>query len=163
MTHFSAEETDGARVHASLSAFLGVSSHLEQPWWIIGGAATALMTSDFSDVHDVDVLLAPQDAQRLIAALDLVDGSDGGTGRFKSEVYGTWSAPPLPIDLLGGFQVKVGNKWTPIVPTTRCPCLTPAGTVFLPSIDEQMEITKLLGRPRDFVRIDRLKSIKPIW
>lgn len=155
-------EIDAARFHASLSAFLGVSSRLKQPWWIIGGAATALMTGDFSDVHDVDVLLAPQDARRLIAELDLVDGSDGRTGRFRSEVYGTWSAPPLSIDLLGGFQVKVGNNWTSIAPTTRCPCVPPAGTVFLPSIDEQMELTKLLGRPRDFARIDRLMSVKRI-
>jgi hypothetical protein len=62
----------------------------------------------------------------------LPDRNDGGTRRFRSEVYATWSRVPVPIDLLGGFQVRVNGVWTLIAPKTRHPFKTAAGTVFLP-------------------------------
>lgn len=145
-------------VHEALALLLDLSAEIRDPWWIIGGAATALITGSVADVHDIDVVLSPADARRLIAVLGLQDSTDGGTERFRSEVYATWRAPPVPVDLLGGFQVKAGDHWTPVAPKTRRPFQTPAGTVFLPSVEEQIEITKLLGRPRDFERINRLTS-----
>lgn len=145
-------------VHQALASLLKLSPDIRDPWWIIGGAATALITDSFTDVRDIDVLLSPSDARGLIAVLGLPDSTDGGTDRFRSEVYATWRAPPVPIDLLGGFQVKAGDHWTPVAPRTRQPFQTPAGTVFLPSVEEQIEITKLLGRPRNFERINRLTS-----
>jgi hypothetical protein len=143
----------------ALASLLNIASEIHDPWWIIGGAATALLTGNITDVHDIDVLLSPADARRLIAILELPDGTDGGSSRFRSDVYATWTAPPVPIDLLGGFQVKAGDHWTPVAPKTRQPFQTPAGTVFLPSVEEQVEITKLLGRRRDFERIERLNLL----
>ncbi|MDB5530745.1 MAG: hypothetical protein JWR51_3848 [Devosia sp.] len=144
--------------HDALASLLSLSAEIHDPWWIIGGTATALLTGGLEDVHDIDVLLSPADARRLIAVLGLTDGTDGGTERFRSEVYATWTTPPIPIDLLGGFQVRVGDHWTPVSPKTRRPFETAAGKVFLPSIEEHIEITKLLGRPRDFERIKRLTA-----
>ncbi len=140
----------------ALAFFLDVAAELRDPWWIIGGAATALIIDNDADVQDIDLLLSPADARRLITILGLPDSTDGGTERFRSEVYATWRVPPVPIDLLGGFQVKVSDHWTPVAPKTRQPFQTPAGTIFLPSVEEQIEITERLGRPRDFERINLL-------
>jgi hypothetical protein len=38
------------------------------PWCIIAGAATALHTGEWSDVHDIDVVVSVDDAGRLIAS-----------------------------------------------------------------------------------------------
>ena len=143
-------------LHQALADLLDLSAEIQDPWWIIGGAATALITGSIEDVRDIDVLLSPADARRLIGVLDLPDSTDGGTERFRSEVYATWMAPPVPIDLLGGFQAKAGDRWTPVSPKTRRGLETVVGTVFIPSVEEQIEITKLLGRPQDLERINRL-------
>ena len=126
-------------------------------WWILGGAATALFTADYADVHDIDVLLSPTNARRMIQRYPIAARTDGGTERFRSEVYGTWYLP-VPIDFLGGFQIRSNGLWTTIWPHTRQPLETSAGTVFLPAIEEHIEITRLLGRPRDFERIARLRQ-----
>ncbi|HEV7277545.1 MAG TPA: hypothetical protein VGN80_14770 [Devosiaceae bacterium] len=97
----------------------------------------------------------------MIECLDLPDKTDGGTERFRSEVYATWMVPSVPIDLLGGFHVKVNGRWTPIRPKTREPTVTPVGTVFLPSVEEHIAITRLLGRPRDFQRIRAIRKLAP--
>lgn len=146
----------------ALASFLDVASEIHDPWWVVGGAATALFLNDTTDVHDIDVLLSPADAQRLIVILELPDSTDEGTERFRSKVYATWTAPAIPIDLLGGFQVKVGEHWTLVNPKTRQAFETAAGTVFLPSLDEHIELTRLLGRPRDFERIAEMTLLNRI-
>lgn len=143
---------------ASLSSLIEVSGHLTGPWWIIGGAATALYAGDQGDdLHDVDVIVSVADARRLIERLDIEDRTDGGSERFRSRVYATWWLD-LPVDFLGDFEVKINGTWRPVRPQTRNPFSTPAGVVFMPSLEEHIEITRTLGRPRDFERIARLRG-----
>ena len=150
-------------LHKTLDALIDVARDACDPWWIIGGAATALITNEFEDVHDVDILLTPADALQVIGRLNLRDATDGGTSKFRSKVYATWTSPPLPIDFLGGFQVHVDGEWKSVSPMTREALTTPFGAVYIPALKEHIEITRHFGRSRDLERVQRLRRLGRAW
>ncbi len=57
------------------------------PWWIIAGAAFSLVTEQWDDLQDIDVLCSPEDARQIINTRSLKDRSDGGTERFRSKTF----------------------------------------------------------------------------
>jgi len=137
---------------------LDLLSLAKSPWCIIAGSATALYTRDWSDVLDIDVIVAVDEARRLIASGTFTDHTDGGSSRYRSVVYATNDNGPMPIDICADFEVHVDGSWRPVRPTPT-PIDTPAGTIYVPSLREQLEITRLLGRPKDAPRIARLEAL----
>jgi len=137
---------------ATLTAGL---AETRNPWWIIAGAAFALVSEQWDHPQDIDVLCSPEDVRRLINTHGLSDRSDGGTGRFRSEVFARWELP-VPVDLLGGFQVLRNGSWTRIAPRSRIPLQTAAGMVYVPDLEELIQIASLMGREKDLERIERL-------
>lgn len=140
-----------------LTALIDAFTASSDPWCIIAGAATALHTSDWSDVHDIDVVVSVADACRLVAGCGFVDRSDGGNGTYRSAIYATRPGE-VEIDIFADFEICVGGIWTPVMPTPIA-IETPAGVAFVPSVEEQLAITRMLGRPKDSPRIARLEVI----
>jgi hypothetical protein len=64
----------------------------------------------------------------------------------------------MPIDVFAEFEVFAGGSWRPVHPTPT-PIEHNAGTVYVPSLREQLDITRKLGRPKDLARIARLESL----
>lgn len=140
-----------------LSNVITAFSVTQDPWCIIAGAATALHTGDWSDVHDIDVIVSVADARRLIAGADFVDRTDGGNDVYRSVIYASRPGP-VDIDIFGDFEIYAGGRWTSVTPTPIA-LDTPAGTVFIPGVQEQLAITRMLGRPKDSPRIARLEQL----
>lgn len=131
-------------------------------WWIFGGAAMRLYGARDIVPADVDVLLAPDAAKAILIAEGIGQTSDGGSDRFRSQVYGTITKAPLPIDILGGFQVYHGADWRPVLLTSIERIILPFGTIQVPTLPELIAITRQLGRPKDFDRAQRLEALLPL-
>lgn len=140
-----------------LATLITVFSITRDPWCIVAGAATALHTGDWRGVQDIDVIVSVEDARRLIASGAVIDRTDGGSAPYRSVVYATINAP-MPIDLFAGFEIHSGGEWWPVAPTPT-PFETPVGTVYVPNLREQLDITRRLGRPKDLARIWRLENL----
>jgi hypothetical protein len=103
----------------------------------------------------VDVLASAADARRLIATLGAEPGRSGGTDLFRSPVFAKVGGLPLPVDVMGGFEVRGREGWAPVWPATR----VRIGEVFVPELAEQARIYRLFGRPKDLARAARLEAL----
>ena len=145
---------------ATLETLAAAAQDLRQPWWVFGGAAMVLAGLEDLATPDVDVLAAPDDARRLIAALGGVIVEDPGHGLFRSRVFGRASATPLPVEVMADMDVRAGTEWTRVAFDTRLPVALDAGPVFIPSLDEQIATCRLFGRPKDLQRAARLETLR---
>jgi hypothetical protein len=142
---------------AGLAALIAALPVATDPWCIIAGAATALYTGDWSDVSDIDVVVSVADAHRLVADGGFIDRTDGGNGTYRSRIYAT-KPGPVEIDIFADFEVRTGGVWTPVMPTPVA-IETAVGTVFVPNVEQQLAITRMLGREKDLPRIARLEQL----
>ena len=146
-------------LRASLAMMAEAASEARDPWWIIGSAAVALHGADPGDVHDVDLLMSVTDAAD---ALRLVGGlADEGepSMKFRSDVFGIWRAPPIPVEIFGGFSVASAGSWTTVVPATRQSVRLDGIELFVPSADELVQLLQLFGRPKDLARAAALEKL----
>ena len=147
---------------ATLTTLAEAAANLRDPWWIIGSAAMALHGAGPLDVADVDLLASPEDAAALAARWALALPAARPDPRFRSEVYFQWRATPLPVDVMGGFQVRTADGWRPLVPATRRALTLPSGAaVFTPEVDEQIAILQTFGRDKDLARVKLLRVLRP--
>jgi hypothetical protein len=128
---------------------------LEDDWWLIGSAAMALMGARPLEVADVDLLASAADARRLAALWGVTPKAPAPDPKFRSAVYFQWSEPPLPVDVMAGFEVCGPEGWRPVRPVSR---VAVAG-VFVPSLAEQIEILALFDRPKDRARAALLRAL----
>ena len=133
----------------------------QDPWWVIGGVAIGLHGAPDADIPDVDVVLSVNDARQVLAGLGIPPGQDGGTDRFRSEVFGRWTSPPLAVDFMGGFRVRAQDGWRPVAPLTREAVSVAGRTVHVPSRRELIGICRLFGRPKDLARAEALERLEP--
>lgn len=125
-------------------------------WWIIGSAAAALSGAALAEINDVDLLLSERDARALIDRWRArVRSAVGPSGQFRSKVFAHFAELPLPVDVMGGFEMRVGGAWRNVVPLTR----ERRGGVYTPSIAEQIELLEAMGREKDRQRIAALRAI----
>src|SRR4051812_40445569 len=111
--------TIDAPLAATLSAVGNVMKAAHDPWWIIASAAVALHGADAGRVADVDVLLSLRDARRLLPPLGIDVRPGAAHPIFQSDVFGTWTGQPLPVEFMVGFFHRSGDRWLPVAPLTR--------------------------------------------
>lgn len=133
----------------------------QDPWWIIASAAMALHGAHPIEVADVDLLTSERDAETLLATLRLRPSPDGGSDRFRSHIFARWEAPPVPVEIMAGFEVRTPRGWRPVRPVSRVAKQLGNMTLFIPSVDEILVHCRLFGRPKDEQRaaiLQRLES-----
>lgn len=146
---------------ALLQTFRMVAEKLtvaQDPWWLIGGAAARLQGARTVAISDIDVIMSVRDARRILADLGIPPKADGGTDRFRSDVFARWTSPPVPVDLMGGFQVLARDGWQPVRPATREPVPVADKILYVPSRLELIGICRLFGRPKDLARAEALSE-----
>lgn len=135
----------------TLAAVAGALAEAAEPWWVIAGAACALH-GIAADARDVDVLLAGADARRLLPQLGVALAPGAPDARFRSDLFGTWHAPPLPVEFMAGFRLSVGATWPPVVPATRQAFAIGEAIVHAPDRAELRRLLQAFGRPADLAR-----------
>ena len=132
----------------------------QDPWWLIGGAAAGLQGIASPAIPDVDVVMSARDARQVLPGLNIPPGEDGGTDLFRSEVFGRWTMPPLPVEIMGGFRIRTQGGWQPLEPASREAFLIDGRRVYAPSRTELIAICRLFGRPKDLTRAEALSRLE---
>lgn len=128
------------------------------PWWLLGSAAIALSGIDPNGVRDLDVLVSPADADRLMARHKLANDADGGNLLFRSDTLLLPDLGQVPVEIMSNYFIKAGATWKLLTPKTRVRVKAAEIDMFVPEISEQIEILMALGRPKDFARVELLRS-----
>ena len=147
----------GPALAATLDRLAEAASGLAEPWWVFGSAAAALLGLDLEPA-DVDVIASPGDA-RLLAGRLGAEVRVTGHPRFQSDYFAVAGSTPLPVEVMSGFRIRVGEVWTPVRPQTRVLVPWGEGALPVPAAAEQARICRLLGRPKDLERAARLEAL----
>jgi hypothetical protein len=143
----------------TLDVVVAATGAARDPWWIIGSAAMALYGADGVDPADVDLMMSPEDAHRLLRARGIANDSRDEHERFRSQVFGRLTDKALPIDVMGGFHFRRGGEWVALSPESREAIALPFGAIFAPALAELIEITRGFGRPKDLVRVQIMEDL----
>ena len=147
------------RLLATLERLTPLLSGLGDPWWLFGSAAMALHGARPLALGDVDLLVSRADAPALLGRLGLPLAPGTSSDRFRSEIFACWHEPPLAVEILAGFHVRVGDAWQEVRPETRVHIQLPSGAVHVPDVPELIALCRLFGRPKDFERIRLLEAL----
>jgi len=131
---------------------VGIVADAGDDWWIIGSAAVALHGADVANVRDVDLLMSARDARQLLERVGGRPRDSKPSTLFRSEVFGTWYDPPLPIEVMGGFSLNTGNGWRPVLLKSREERRVEGHDFYVPSVGELKELLRSFGRPKDIER-----------
>jgi len=142
--------------HGSVATVATVAT---EPWWIISSAAAALHGADVSDVADVDLLMSVNDACRVLALIGIAPRAGTASPLFKSEVFGLWRDPPLPVEIMGGFQVATSAGWRRVRPLSRECVAVDGHALHIPSKEELIGLYRVFGRPKDLQRVLLLEEL----
>lgn len=122
-------------------------------WWIVGSAAMALSGVEGVEPEDVDMLGSKATMMRFLHRWRIAPGVPRPGSRFRSYPYERISrAGCLPIETMGDLHVDADGAWVPVRPRTRVPVEIGGHRVYVPSLDEQAEILRLFGRPKDLAK-----------
>lgn len=130
-------------------------------WMLIGGAAMVLHGLKDQTPADIDIVLSAGPAAALGARQGWANHADAGSGRFRSACLLRPDLGPIPVELLGGFQIHTPGGWVAVEPEggaiQEC-CIGPQ-TAFLPAPARLAEIFRLCNRAKDLRRAARLASL----
>ena len=120
-------------------------------WWIIGSAAVALHGAEVWHVKDVDLMMSGSDARALLSRV-CRELETAPSPQFRSEVFGIWDAPPIPVEVFGGFRFAIDGDWRPVTFMTRHLVKIDDTAVYIPGSNELVALLHLFGRPKDLER-----------
>jgi hypothetical protein len=127
------------------------------PWWIIGGAAFALMSSKAAELNDIDVLVSRRDAKTMSDLFGWSNIADGGNELFRSSWFLKTTHHNITIEFMSDLEVYRNQIWTSVQPQTRQS--TPVGghTIYLPEASDLACLFEAMGRPKDLERARLLR------
>ena len=128
------------------------------PWWIIGSAAVNLHGAHVPDIKDVDVLMTRSDAEQVLRKLGLRSRPPTSSTMFRSSAFGTWTGPPLPVEIMGDLKLATPAGWCPVRPQTREAVTIDGHRLFVPAAGELVALLRSFGRPKDLLRVRLLET-----
>ena len=145
------------------NSLIGVASLLsgaQDPWWIIGSASVALKGYSAGQIADIDVLVSPADADRLMARHGLDNLQDGGTARYRSSHFLRPIVGEVPVEIMAGYEIFRDHEWRPVWPPSRERIRVGRVDIFAPSDADLIDILKRLERAKDLARIQAMTQPK---
>jgi hypothetical protein len=127
-------------------------------WWIIGSAAVALHGGDVPKVKDVDLMMSTRDAEAFLSRVGGERRRADASAQFRSQVFGVWKEPPIPVEVFGGFGVAADAGWREVSLSTREPVSVAGTQVYVPSAEELVRLLHSFGRPKDLERARLLRA-----
>lgn len=143
----------------ALSALAARVAAARQPWWVIGSAAVALHGAD-TKVADIDLLMAPEDAQALLGDAAAAR-CEATSALFRSRVFGTVGEEPYRVEIMADLTVNTESGWRPVTLATREPARVGGATLWVPAREELIELLRLFGREKDLARAALLDALPP--
>lgn len=143
----------------SLETIASATPALRDTWWVFGGTAMVLAGLEGQHVPDIDILASPRDARVLLETLGGEAVPDPGEGVFRSRVFGRILTTPVPLEIMAEMDIRDGGDWVPVRFHTRLPVTVGDITVFIPTVQEQIDMARLFGRPKDLQRAEALERL----
>ena len=109
-------------------------------------------------IADIDVIVSRCDLEALYQRIPLRDARDAGKAIFRSERFGLWNAPELPIEFMAGLNVLSEGNWQPLLPRTRQQVFTLGNALYVPEVAEMIKILRRFGREKDYRRAATLSG-----
>ena len=128
------------------------ASGASSPWWIIGSAAVVLHGCSVPHVRDVDLLMSAAEAEQLLRRVGGRLRPTDTDPRFRSRVFGNWNAPPVPVEVFGGFALPTPQGWRDVALSTREAVAIAGHKLFVPSTEELVQLLRSFGRAKDLER-----------
>lgn len=149
-------ESGPGDLERSLSMIAEASRAFKDPWHIIGSAAGHLAGADVGAINDIDLMLSIRDIKALKDHWrDVPTGPPAPSDQFRSKIFYCFETP-LPVEAMAAFELKApGGGWMAIEPKTR----VRYGNLYAPAVSEQIEILRLMNRPKDTPRIAALEAL----
>lgn len=141
----------------SLAMVAEGAAEAADPWWIIGSAAVMLHGGMVGHVKDVDLMMSPSDAEAFLRRAGVAARGGESSDCFRSKVFATWTVPPVPVEVFGGFEAKLDGGWRHVTLSSRQPVSIAGAKVYVPSVEELVRLLHSFGRPKDLERALLLK------
>ena len=142
----------------TLAMIVEVLTVATDPWWVIGSAAVVLHGRHIRHVRDVDLLMSPTDADALLRHVGELPRQGVPNDRFRSQVFGTWRGPPLPVEVMGGLEVANATGWRAVSLSSAQRVTVDGNILYVPSVEELVGLLHLFGRKKDLERAALLQS-----
>lgn len=149
----------GSPLARTLMSAADLMNGARDPWWVIASAAVALHGVEDDAVGDIDLLLGPADAARVLTAARVAPQAGSDSAQFRSAMFGRIAGAPLPIEIMADFAVMRNGVWTAVRPVTRQAIAVGDRTLFVPSRGELRDMLTAFGRPKDLRRAALLARI----
>lgn len=137
---------------ATLRRIADEAAAAKDDWWIIGSAAIALHGGAVGPVKDVDLLMSERDAAALLRRAGIEPAPGTPDALFHSRVRGTWDAPPVPVDVMGGFSFATADGWREPALATREAIAVGDRQLYAPAVAELKALLLSFGRAKDRAR-----------
>jgi len=148
------------KLAAALAGLAERAAAAHEAWWVIGSAAVALH-GGATEVADLDLLMMPDDARRLLQEAGLPAAPGATSALFRSELFGTIAGAALPIEVMGGLRVRGPGGWEAVTPATREPVRIGEAVLWVPSRGELIALLRRFGRAKDLARAALLEALPP--
>ncbi|HKC03145.1 MAG TPA: hypothetical protein VKC17_07565 [Sphingomicrobium sp.] len=136
----------------TLALVAEAASGAADDWWIIGSAAVVLHGRSVPHIKDVDLLMSAADAAVFLKRTGGPVRAGQADERFRSLVFGLWTVPPIPVEVMGGFSVAADGGWRDVMLTTREPVSVADACVYVPAAEELVRLLHSFGRAKDLER-----------
>ena len=144
----------------SLRALLNSPLKDAGDWWLIGSTAARLSGADLMP-EDIDVFGSSAAMTAVVAHFGGASSNGTSGERFRSQPFCRITVPTgLPIEVMGGLEVQSNGIWQKLRIASRIAVATEAGTVYVPSLDEQIAIFELFGRDKDLAKAAILRRMR---
>lgn len=152
-----------AGLEETLAEVARVGAPLQDPWWVVGSAAIALVGVNIEVPH-VELLVSERDAHTLLIDWAAPQPADAWQDRLRA-IRGLHASTPIPIAVIGQPEVMTETGWRPVVPSTRVEVTIAGGhdtstpqarALYIPDPDDQLALLLLFRRPQDLVRAELL-------
>jgi len=141
----------------TLAMVSDAASGARDPWWIIGSAAVVLYGRSVAHVKDVDLMMSAADAEVFLRRVGESPRNGKPNDRFRSLVFGIWSAPPVPVEVMGGFSIATRDGWRDVSLATRETVTVGGRSICVPAAEELIQLLRSFGRTKDLERADLLQ------
>ncbi len=148
--------TNQATLLETISKCASKMNSITGDWMLFGGAAMALHGLSDSPVSDIDVVSSVDSVKSLADKFVLNNQADCVSERFRSSILLKLNDGPIPVEIMGGFEVFNQHFWEPVHPVGYDTILVLGEPVNLASRSRLREIFELCGREKDLIRVQKL-------
>ena len=137
----------------ALSLVAARGAQIAGDWWIIGSTAALLSGFNAFEPDDVDLFGHCDVMTAFVRALGHEPVASPNHHQFKSTPYHRIKFPgATPIEVMGGLEVLCAGQWQSLSIKSRVEISGFGAQLWVPSIEEQIAIFHLFGRPKDLAK-----------